>query len=151
LPGPLHCASYDQLFNTDLKYGHDAGAFGEKFGASMLRTASVRVFSDGILASAFHQHPRYYRIGEGSVIHRGLRSAMQALVRRGDDGTSQINFSGIGGRAATAALTVTYYPGPSITAAVVASTFQISIATDAGGDLLLDVIGRGGGHEIARY
>jgi hypothetical protein len=60
---------------------------------SMLRSASVRVFSDGVLASAFHQDPRYYRIGEGSVIHRGLRSALQALVRRGDDGGRQINFS----------------------------------------------------------
>jgi hypothetical protein len=99
----LYSASYEQLFNTDPKYGHDAGAFGEKFGASMLRSASVRVLSDGILASAFHQDPRYYRIGEGSVIHRGLRSAMQALVRRGDDGAGQINFSGIGGRAAAAA------------------------------------------------
>jgi hypothetical protein len=109
----LYSASYEQLFNTDPKYGHDAGAFGEKFGASMLRSASVRVFSDGILASAFHQDPRYYRVGEGSFIHRGLRSAMQALVRRGDGGASQINFSGIGGRAAAAALTVTYYPDPA--------------------------------------
>jgi hypothetical protein len=106
----------------------------------MLRSANVRVISDGILASAFHQDPRYYRIGEGSVIHRGLRSAMQALVRHGDDGASQINFSGIGGRAAAAALAVTYYPEPSITASVVASTFLISIATDAGGDLLSEFI-----------
>jgi hypothetical protein len=134
----LYSASYEQLFNADPKYGHDAGAFGEKFGASMLRSASVRVLSDGILATAFHQDPRYYRIGEGSVIHRGMHSAMQALVRHGDDGTSQINFSGIGGRAAAAALTITYYPEPSITAAVVTSTFLISIVTDAGGDLLLE-------------
>jgi hypothetical protein len=134
----LYSAGYEQLFNSNPKYGHDAGAFGEKFGASMLRSASVRVFSDGILASAFHQDPRYYRIGEGSILHRGLRSAVQALVRRGDDGNGQINFSGIGGRAAAAALTVTYYPEPSVTAAVVTSTFLTSIATDAGGDLLLE-------------
>jgi hypothetical protein len=136
----LYSASYEQVFNTDPKYGHDAGAFGEKFGASMLCSASVRVFSDGILASGFHQDPRYYRIGEGSVAHRGLRSAMQALVRRGDDGANQINFSGIGGRAAAAALTATYYPGPSTTAAVVTRTFLISIGTDAGGDLVLEFI-----------
>ena len=41
----------------------------------MLRSASVRVFSDGILAAAFHQDPRYYRIAEGSIFHRGLLSA----------------------------------------------------------------------------
>jgi hypothetical protein len=136
----LYSASYEQLFNTDPKYGHGAGAFGEQFGASLLCSASVRVFSNGILASAFHQDPRYYRIGEGNVIHRGLRSAAQALVRRGDDGANQINFSGIGGRAAAAALTVTYYPGASITAAVVTSTFLISIVNDAGGDLVLEFI-----------
>jgi hypothetical protein len=139
LPG-LYSASYEQLFNTDPKYGHDAGAFGDKLGAAMLRSASVRVFSDGILAGAFHQDPRYYRIGHGSIIHRGLLSARQAVVRRGDNGSNQINFSGIGGRAAAAALTVTYYPEPSITARVVASTFLTSIATDAGGNLVLEFL-----------
>jgi hypothetical protein len=136
----LYSASYEQLFETDPKYGHDAGAFGEKFGASMLRSASVRVFADGIFAAAFHQDPRYYRIAHGSVIHRGLLSAKQALIRRGDNGDNQINYSGITGRAAAAALTITYYPEPSITARVVASTFLTSIATDAGGDLLLEFI-----------
>src|SRR5450631_2882748 len=92
----LYSASYEQLFNTDPKYGHDAGAFGEKFGASMLRSASVRVFSDGILAGAFHQDPRYYRIAHGSIVHRGLLSARQAIIRRNDDGHDQFNFSGIG-------------------------------------------------------
>jgi hypothetical protein len=136
----LYSASYEQIFNTDPKYGRDAGAYGEKFGVSILLSASVRVFSDGILASAFHQDPRYYRIAEGSVIHRGLRSAMQALVCRGDDGANQINFSGIGGRAAAAALTVTYYPQNSISATEVASTFLISIATDAAGNVALEFI-----------
>jgi hypothetical protein len=136
----LYSASYEQIFNTDPKYGHGAGAYGEKFGASILFSTSVHVFSDGILASAFHQDPRYYRIAEGSVIHRGLRSAMQALVCRGDDGANQINFSGLGGRAAAAALTVTYYPENSISAPEVASTFLISIATDAAGNVVLEFI-----------
>ena len=136
----LYSASYEQLFNTDPKYGHDAGAFGEKFGASMLRSASVRVFSDGLLAAAFHQDPRYYRIGQGSIIHRGLLSARQAIIRRGDNGNNQFNYSGIGGRAAAAALVVTYYPEPSITAKVVGLTFGSSIATDAGGNLVLEFL-----------
>jgi hypothetical protein len=65
---------------------------------------------------------------------------MQALVCRGDDGANQINFSGIGGRAAAAALTVTYYPQNSISAPEVASTFLISIATDAAGNVVLEFI-----------
>jgi hypothetical protein len=136
----LYSASYEQIFETDPKYGHDAGAFGEKFGASMLRSASVRVFSDGIFAAAFHQDPRYYRIARGSFIRRSLLSAEQALIRRGDDGANQLNYSGIGGRAVAAALVVTYYPEPSITAKVVSLTFLTSIATDAGGNLVLEFL-----------
>lgn len=136
----LYSAGYEQLFNTDPKYGHDAGAFGEKFGASMLRSASVRVFSDGLLAAAFHQDPRYYRIGQGSIIRRGLLSAKQAIIRRGDSGNNQFNYSGIGGRAAAAAMVVTYYPEPSLTAKVVGLTFGTSIATDAGGNLVLEFL-----------
>jgi hypothetical protein len=136
----LYSASYEQLFLTDPKYGHDAGAFGEKFGAAMLRSASVKVFSDGILAGAFHQDPRHYRIAQGSIIHRGLLSARQAIVRRSDDGTNQFNYSGIGGRAAAAVLVMTYYPKPSVTAKVVGLTFGTSIATDAGGNLVMEFL-----------
>jgi hypothetical protein len=136
----LYSASYEQLFNSDPKYGHDAGAFGEKFGASMLRRASLRVFSDGVFASAFHQDPRYYRVAQGSIFHRTLFSLRQAVIRRGDDGENQFNYSGIAGRAVSAALTVTYYPEPSVTAKVVGTTFAYSIASDAGGNLLLEFL-----------
>jgi hypothetical protein len=136
----LYSASYEQLFNTDPKYGKDSGAFGEKFGASMLRSASVRVFSDGIFAGVMHQDPRYYRIAHGNVVHRGLLSARQAFIRRGDNGADQINYSGLVGRAAAAALVTTYYPQPSVTARVVSLTFLTSIATDAGGNLVLEFL-----------
>jgi hypothetical protein len=136
----LYSAAYEQIFETDPKYGHDLGAFGEKFGASMLRSASVRVFADGVLAGAFHQDPRYYRIAHGNIFHRALLSARQAIIRRGDDGSDQFNYSGIGGRAAAAALVVTYYPEPSVTAKVVGLTFATSIATDAGGNLILEFL-----------
>jgi hypothetical protein len=136
----LYSASYEQLFNTDPKYGKDSGAFGEKIGASLLRSASVRVFSDGIFAGAMHQDPRYYRVANGSFIRRTLLSARQALVRRGDNGMDQFNYSGIAGRAVAAALVTTYYPEPSVTARVVSLTFLTSIATDAGGNLVLEFL-----------
>jgi hypothetical protein len=62
------------------------------------------------------------------------------LIRRGDDGSDQFNYSGIGGRAVAAALVVTYYPQPSVTARVVSLTFLTSIATDAGGNLVLEFL-----------
>jgi hypothetical protein len=61
-------------------------------------------------------------------------------MRRGDDGSDQFNYSGIVGRAAAAALTTTYYPEPSVTGRVVGLTFLTSIATDAGGNLVVEFL-----------
>jgi hypothetical protein len=136
----LYSASYEQIFQTDPKYGNDAGAYGEKLGAALLRRATLRVYSDGIFASAFHQDPRYYRIVHGSNIHRGLLSARQAFVRRSDDGVNQFNYSGIVGRAASAVTVLAYYPNPSTTGKVVGLTFATSIASDMGGNLVLEFL-----------
>jgi hypothetical protein len=136
----LWSAGWEQIFLTDPKYGSDGGAYAEKFGAAVLRSTSVRIFSDGIFAAAFHQDPRYYRIAEGSMFHRGLLSAEQAIIAKGDDGSNQFNYSGILGRAAAAALTTTYYPAPSVNGRVVGLTFATSIATDAGGNLVLEFL-----------
>jgi hypothetical protein len=136
----LYSATYEQIFQTDPKYGNDSGAYGEKIGAALLRRATLRIYSDGIFASAFHQDPRYYRVASGSIVHRSLLSARQAFVRRSDDGVNQFNYSGIIGRAASAATVLGYYPSPSRTAKVVGLTFATSIASDMGGNLVLEFL-----------
>ena len=136
----LYSASYEQLFETDPKYGNDSGAYGEKIGAALLRRATLRVYSDGIFAAAFHQDPRYYRVETGSIVHRSLLAARQAFVRRSDAGVNQFNYSGIVGRAASAATVLGYYPAPSTTGKIVGLTFATSIASDMGGNLVLEFL-----------
>jgi hypothetical protein len=136
----LYSASYEQLFQTDPKYGNDSGAYGEKIGAALLRRATLRVYSDGIFAAAFHQDPRYYRVVSGSIVHRGLLSAREAFVRRSDDGVNQFSYSGILGRAASAVTVLGYYPSPSRTGRVVGLTFGTSLASDMGGNLVLEFL-----------
>ena len=76
----------------------------------------------------------------GSLVHRGLLSARQAFVRRNDDGVNQFNYSGIVGRAASAVTVLGYYPSPSRTGKVVGLTFATSIASDMGGNLVLEFL-----------
>ena len=134
----LYSASYEQLFQTDPKYGNDSAAYGQKIGASLLRRTTLRVYSDGIFAAAFHQDPRFYRTAQGSYVHRGWFAARQAFIRRSDDGVNQINYSGLVGRAVSAVTVLGYYPSPSRTGKVVALTFGTSIASDMGGNLVLE-------------
>lgn len=134
----IYSASFEQIARTDPKYGNDGDAYAEKFGAAMLRAGSTRLLSAGVFASIFHQDPRYYRAGSGSVWSRGTEAAEQAIMTRGDDGNRQANVSGIVARAAAAVLTLAYYPPRSQTRRVVLSTFATSIATNAGANLVLE-------------
>ncbi|HEV2275785.1 MAG TPA: hypothetical protein VGR96_16560, partial [Acidobacteriaceae bacterium] len=136
----LYSASYEQIVGSDPKYGSDAEAFASKFGAGMARSASKRLLADGLFAAAFHQDPRFYRVGTGGIVHRGLHSAEQALVRRSDGGSPEFNYSGFAGAAASAALVLAYYPPVSQTSGVVLRTFAISIVGNAGGDIVLEFI-----------
>ena len=136
----LYAAGYEQLKGSDPKYGSDARAGASKFGAAMARSGSVRFFSDGVFAPAFHQDPRYYRMAHGSIFRRSAYAFERALVRRGDDGSNEFNSSAVAGRAAAAVLTLAYYPPVSRNSGVVLRTFGVSILTDAGGNWLFEFV-----------
>ena len=131
-------AGYEQLMNSDPKYGSDSAAFGERLGAGFLRVTSFRFFSDSLLPTLTHEDPRYYRKGYGNVAARGLYSMERVLVAQHDNGTHGVNYSDIFGHLGGAALTMTYYPQPSVNGRVVMDTWWVALAGDAGGKLFLE-------------
>ena len=136
-PGLLS-AGYGQLADANPHFGIDAGGFGERFGAAMLRQASGRITGDGLFPALFHQDPRFYRQADGPIPQRGLHAVRQTFVRRNDDGKERFNYSGILGHAVANALTVTYYPHASANARVAAQGFGTSVAADMGTKLLFE-------------
>jgi hypothetical protein len=131
-------AGFEQLANTDPKYGSDSAAFGERVGAATLRVSSYRFFSDSLLPTLTHEDPRYFREGYGSPIARSLHAAEQLVVARRDNGSSGVNYSDIFGHLIGAALTTTYYPSPSVSGRVVMKSWGVSLAGDVGGNLFLE-------------
>ena len=105
---------------------------------ALLRQATDRLTGDGIFAAVFHQDPRYYREGNGTYVHRGLRAVRQTFLRRNDDGGERVNASGILGHAAGNYLAMTYYPNASSGVGVATSGFATSVAADMGSKLLLE-------------
>ena len=127
-------AGYEQLLNSDPKYGSDSAGFGERLGAANLRQNSQAIFSDGVLPAILHQDPRYYRRGTGKFLHRVLYSATRVLVTRTDGGNETVNSSELIGYAGAAALTVTYYPAVSATWGNAATAYGVSLAGAAFGN-----------------
>ena len=74
----------------------------------MLFTESV--ITDVLLPSLFKQDPRYFYKGTGSTTSRIVYAISRAVIKKGDNGHWQPNYSGILGSLASGGLSNLYYP-----------------------------------------
>jgi hypothetical protein len=107
-------AAVSQVTNTDPRYGVNRVAFAERFGASIADIASQNFFGDFVVASAFHEDPRYLREGSGyGFWHRVGYALSRAVVIRKDSGGDTFNFDNVIGSAASTGFSNVYYPPAS--------------------------------------
>jgi hypothetical protein len=130
--GWVAAAGWEQIWNDSPNYGTDAGAFGQRLGASVIRGVSEGVLSESFFAPVFHEDPRYYIMGQGHPFFKRLVYAgTRAIITRTDGGHTVPNFWLIAGNAAGSAITVTYYPAKNTTFSEVAQTFGGSLGGSA--------------------
>jgi hypothetical protein len=122
-------AIFSQVTDTDPKYGTNGDAFAKRLGASYADIAAQNFFGDFLMASAFHEDPRYYRKGPGhSLLYRFGYAISRAAVIRTDDGRNGFNFDDIFGSALSAGFSNLYYPPASRTGGAILSHFAIDVA-----------------------
>jgi hypothetical protein len=108
-------AGGSQGINYSPHYGSGAAAFGERVGSYAGSIASSSFFTDALLPSVFHQDPRYFRKGRGSVLSRIWYAFESEAVTRSDSGSLTFNSSGLLGFGMSTALSNAWYPRNSIT------------------------------------
>lgn len=117
-------------------YGQGWDAYGSRFGAAMADSESSSFFQTFLLPSLFRQDPRYFRMREGPVFHRGMYAVTRVFVTHGDNGHHQFNFSEVLGGFASAGVSNAYYPSDQRDAGDVLYRAGLGIVTDAGWNLL---------------
>ncbi len=128
-------SGWEQLRDSDPRYGVDSGAYGQRLGAAAIRDLSMRTFSDGVLPALLHEDPRYYRKRDGTILRRGFYAASRAVAGPRDSGRITLNTSVIVGHGMASALTMAYYPDKSAKPSVVFETWGFSMLGEAGGNL----------------
>jgi hypothetical protein len=109
-------AAFSQATQSDPKYGVGSGALAERFGASVADIATQNFFGDFVVASAFHEDPRYHRLGPGhSFLLRVGYALSRAVVIRKDDQSNAFNFDNVLGSAMSTGFSNAYYPAASRT------------------------------------
>lgn len=130
-------AALSQSGNSAPRYGVGAGPYGQRLGAAYADVALGNFFSDAVLASAFHQDPRYYRMGEGhSIARRTIYSLSRLFITRQDSGRSSFNASGLLGMGMAIGLSNAYYPSSNVNGATVSSHFVSNAIGASVGNLL---------------
>jgi hypothetical protein len=107
--GAAMLAGINQAAGTPA-FPQGAKGYAQRFGVAYAGGATDVLIGEAILPSLLHQDPRYFYSGQGTRkqrLHHALRSV---FLTHGDNGTTQFNYSGIGGDLASAALANAYYP-----------------------------------------
>jgi Carboxypeptidase regulatory-like domain len=108
IPGII--AGIEQSQNTFSGYGQGASGYFKRYAASYGDGFIGSMIGNAILPSLFHQDPRYFYKGTGTVRSRALYAMSTAFICKGDNGHWQPNYSFILGNFASAGLSNLYYP-----------------------------------------
>jgi hypothetical protein len=110
----LAIAGFDQATNDGPAYGQEWGAFGKRVGYNAANFTTKSLFAFGIVPAAFHQDPRYFRLGSGSMRARMWWILRSQVVAFSDRGAAMPNYGKLIGFAASTALSNAYMPAQSV-------------------------------------
>ncbi|WP_433984550.1 carboxypeptidase-like regulatory domain-containing protein [Tunturiibacter empetritectus] len=107
---PAIIAGTEQSQDTFSGYGQGTAGYFKRFGASYGDGFIGNILGNAILPSVFHQDPRYFYKGTGTIRSRTLYALSTAFICKGDNGHWQPNYSFILGNFASAGISNLYYP-----------------------------------------
>jgi hypothetical protein len=119
-----------QLENSNPSWGQGVAGYARRYASASGDQIIGNMMTEGFIPALGHQDPRYFRLGQGSTMHRLLYSIEQIVVAKMDTGQRTFNFSEWGGNAAAAAISNLYYPAASRTASNNLEKLFISCGTD---------------------
>jgi len=91
-------------------YGWGAEGYFKRFGSSYADTADGNLWGNAIFPVIFHEYPRYFRKGTGTVMARVLYSISTIVRCKSDKGTWVPNYSNVLGNFVSGGISNLYYP-----------------------------------------
>ncbi len=138
--GAGFAAGIQQANNSYAGYGQGAAGYGKRYAASFGNGLFTNFFSHAVYPSIFHQDPRYYYQGSGTIKSRALHAASFAILVRNDKGQDAPNYSFLLAAMTTGALSNLYYPHADRGANLVFTNAAIGIAGRAAGTILREFL-----------
>ena len=103
-------AGVQQARNDFSGFGDGAEGYAKRYAAAYANVMTRSLITQVLLPSLFKQDPRYFYKGTGSAASRVAYALSRAVIRKGENGRWQPNYSGILGSLASGAASNLYYP-----------------------------------------
>ena len=134
-------AGIEQASNEFSGYGRGWAGYGKRYGAGLADASIGGLLGGAVLPVLFHQDPRYFYKGTGSVWSRARYALSTAVMARGDNGRWQPAYAGVLGDFASGAISNLYYPASDRNGAgLTLENGALSVAFDGVGNLLQEFL-----------
>ncbi len=134
-------AGIEQAMNSYSGYGQGAMGYAKRYGAGMANAGIGTVLGGAVFPELFHQDPRYFYKGRGSIRSRVLYALSTAVIARGDNGKWQPAYAAVAADFTTAAISNLYYPTSDRTdEGLTIENGFVNIGTNAAGNLLQEFL-----------
>jgi Carboxypeptidase regulatory-like domain len=133
-------AGVQQYRNTFPSYGDGIEGYGKRYGAALANHVSGTMLGHAVYPAIFHQDPRYFYKGKGSIGSRALYAISAAVIARGDDGRWKPNYSRVLGHFSAAAISNLYYPASDRGISLVLINGLAATGASAGGNLIREFL-----------
>jgi hypothetical protein len=133
-------AGAEQAKNIFPGYGQGAQGYAKRYGAAYADDVLGRVIGSAVLPSLFHQDPRYFYKGSGSVRSRIFYAISRAVITRGDNGHVEPNYSHVLGSFAAGGISNLYHPAGDRGVSLTLSNGLIETAGSAADNLLREFL-----------
>jgi Carboxypeptidase regulatory-like domain len=125
-------AGIEQANNSFAGYGQGAAGYGKRWAAKFADGRSSDYLSHAVFPSLFHQDPRYFYQGTGTMKSRLIHAMSSAVIARGDSGKPMPNYSYFLADIVSGSLSNAYYPHADRGINLVFTNAAIGIAGKAG-------------------
>ncbi len=96
--------------NSTPEFHQGAAGYGRYYWHTLADQTDENFWVQAIVPSVTHEDSRYYTLGHGGILKRGVYAFDRTLITRSDYGGETFNFSEIVGAGAASGISTLYYP-----------------------------------------
>jgi hypothetical protein len=117
--------------DTHPQLGKGIGGFGQYYWRGFLDKAGGNYLVLWALPTVLHEDERYYALGNGSILKRGIYAASRILITPNYQGKNTFNASDVFGRGIAEGISAAYYPAAERSVGEIAVKYGWAMGRDA--------------------